>query len=58
MGEDDARFLSAGDDLVRDIRRYAKLTDHGVVVDVGSGYGRHEAGDTTDPWPDDEPAAQ
>lgn len=40
MNEDDARFVATGDELVRDVRRWAKLTDGGVVVDVGSGYGR------------------
>jgi SAM-dependent methyltransferase len=40
MGEDDARFMETGDQLVRDVRRWAGLTDGGVVVDVGSGYGR------------------
>ena len=40
MGEDDPRFLKTGDELVRDMRRRAGLTDRSVVVDVGSGYGR------------------
>lgn len=44
MGEDDARFLETGDQLVHDMRRWAGVTDHSVVVDVGSGYGRFAHG--------------
>lgn len=40
MGEEDDGFLRAGDELLRDVRRFARLSDQGVVVDVGSGYGR------------------
>jgi SAM-dependent methyltransferase len=40
MGEDDARFISTGDTLIRELREHAGLGERDNVIDIGCGYGR------------------